>query len=718
MRRVWAPPQRVLARVRWLLALANLITAAILGPLILLDGAESSVLRLAGVAALVWLCWWKIRGYRREAFPSVGDGFEGLAFFVVGLALDNPQRILALLFVSSHFRALYGTDRGLIVRLVIYLAAYFGALMLAPRLPYPVLSPQVLLPALSLIVTAGVMRLVTVTLMSQERALARERILSRVGAELVAATDRESIYRPVLDAARALVGNAADVRALLWLGGRDGLRVVAGSGDRAEEAEGGSMASADLPEPMRELYFGEGDTRLNVVDGAGLRGAIDFAPKAAVVIAPLFIHGERRGALTVSADAPLPEEVQDGLKALGAEVALALEAQTLSDDLARRAGEARFRALVQNASDVILILDAAGVIRYASPSAGQLWKSTPDALCGKRAADFVHPDDAARGRDLLARAMQSPNANLAAELRYRGIGDAWRQGEVIVNHLLTEPSVEGVVVTCRDITERKRLGDELAKLEARREMDQIKSDFVNTASHELRTLLTALLGFSELLLAVKGDPADHRAWIETMHDEATRLAQLVDDLLDVSKMEDGRQIVRRQAVDVGAAVEHALAGLPTQAPSHPMKQDLREPLPPALADPDKVAQILTNLVSNAIKYSPAGGEVTISAGAIDGMVRLSVADRGLGLPAEELPRLFGRFHRIEDKDRRGIRGTGLGLYISKQLVELQGGRIWAESPGAGLGSTFHVELPVAQAGGDEAGGGQFSAGDIEATIAP
>ena len=116
-----------------------------------------------------------------------------------------------------------------------------------------------------------------------------------------------------------------------------------------------------------------------------------------------------------------------------------------------------------------------------------------------------------------------------------------------------------------------------------------------------------------------------------------------------------------------------------------------------LADSDKLTQVLTNLVSNAIKYSPEGGAVTIGAEAVDGKIHLSVADEGLGLPPEEMPRLFGRFHRVEHSDCSSIPGTGLGLYITKQLVELQGGRIWAESPGPGLGSTFHFELPMAVA---------------------
>ena len=114
-----------------------------------------------------------------------------------------------------------------------------------------------------------------------------------------------------------------------------------------------------------------------------------------------------------------------------------------------------------------------------------------------------------------------------------------------------------------------------------------------------------------------------------------------------------------------------------------------------LADAGKLAQILVNLISNAVKYSPSGGPVTVAAEPVEDMVRLSVIDEGLGIPAEELPRLFGQFHRAELPDRQGISGSGLGLYITKQLVELHGGRIWAESPGLGHGSAFHVELPAA-----------------------
>ncbi|HSB70869.1 MAG TPA: HAMP domain-containing sensor histidine kinase [Candidatus Methylomirabilis sp.] len=241
----------------------------------------------------------------------------------------------------------------------------------------------------------------------------------------------------------------------------------------------------------------------------------------------------------------------------------------------------------------------------------------------------------------------------------------------------------------------RRQSEELGRLEARRMLDRLTTEFVSIVSHELRTPLTALVGFSELLLTQPAEPAEQREWAENMHAAAKRLTKMVEELLDVSRIEEGRIELKRQPVDVRAAVNLVLADFRVHTPAHRLEQRCGEAIPPVLADPDKLTQILTNLISNAIKYSPKGGPVTISVTAADGTVRVSVADRGLGLSDDELPRVFERFHRVQDEARRQIPGTGLGLYITKRLVELQDGRVWADSAGPGNGSTFHVELPAA-----------------------
>jgi signal transduction histidine kinase len=240
----------------------------------------------------------------------------------------------------------------------------------------------------------------------------------------------------------------------------------------------------------------------------------------------------------------------------------------------------------------------------------------------------------------------------------------------------------------------QRQSEELARHEAQGVVERLTTEFVSIVSHELRTPLTALVGFSELLLTQSPPAAEQREWTENIHAAARRLSALVEDLLDVSRIEEGRVELKRQPVALRGAVNEVLAELRHHAPMHRFEEQYGDPLPPLLVDPDKLSQILTNLITNAVKYSPEGGPITITAFAANGNVHLSVADRGLGLPAAELPRIFERFHRILDESRRQIPGTGLGLYITRRLVELQDGRIWAESAGPGAGSTFRIELPA------------------------
>ncbi|HEY3107902.1 MAG TPA: HAMP domain-containing sensor histidine kinase [Chloroflexota bacterium] len=240
----------------------------------------------------------------------------------------------------------------------------------------------------------------------------------------------------------------------------------------------------------------------------------------------------------------------------------------------------------------------------------------------------------------------------------------------------------------------RRQTEELGRLEARREVDRLKVEFVNVITHELRAPLTGLVGFSELLLTRKAGAVQRREWLGRMHAESERMSHLVDQLLDVARIEDGRLPVDLQPVDAREIARDVLAPVRAAVGGPALREAYDAALPPVRADRDRLVQVLLNLVSNAVKYSPAGGTITVSARAVGDAVRITVADQGLGIPSEELPRLFGRFHRVGGADRQGIRGTGLGLYITRQLVEAQGGRIWAESAGPGQGSAFHVELPA------------------------
>jgi len=241
-------------------------------------------------------------------------------------------------------------------------------------------------------------------------------------------------------------------------------------------------------------------------------------------------------------------------------------------------------------------------------------------------------------------------------------------------------------------------------------LNKAKSAFVSIVGHEFRTPLTGILGFSEILRDEELGPAEVREYAGDINADARRLIRLITEMLDLDRMEAGQVTLRREAVDLCAVVAEVAALARRSAPRHAIRLALDAAVPPLLGDRDKLVQVVTNLVSNAIKYS-LGGTITIAltcdaradtggaAGpAADGraLVHLRVRDEGMGIPPEALETVFERYARIESTSTRYIAGTGLGLPIVRQLVEAHGGRVWAEST-RGAGSTFHVTIPVAAA---------------------
>jgi signal transduction histidine kinase len=238
-----------------------------------------------------------------------------------------------------------------------------------------------------------------------------------------------------------------------------------------------------------------------------------------------------------------------------------------------------------------------------------------------------------------------------------------------------------------------------------REVDRLKSEFVSIVSHELRTPLTSILGYTELLLNRDFSPDERRQFVNTVYVEAGRLSQLVEDLLGVSRLEAGKVKLNRWPIPIRQIVEELTTQLNTQLAQHRLLIAIAEPLPPVWVDRDKIKQVLFNLLNNAIKYSPNGGQITLEvreAGATDlsiehppgRWVMVCVRDQGLGIAAEDLPRIWDRFYRVDNTNTRRIGGTGLGLSITRALVELHGGRIWVTSM-IGVGSDFSFTLPVA-----------------------
>jgi signal transduction histidine kinase len=238
-------------------------------------------------------------------------------------------------------------------------------------------------------------------------------------------------------------------------------------------------------------------------------------------------------------------------------------------------------------------------------------------------------------------------------------------------------------------------------ISADRFVEQMKSDFVSTVSHELRTPLTSIYGFAETLLRqdVQFGDEERETFLRYIASEAERLTGIVDALLNVARLDTGDLHVNIAPVDVRPVVSEVVSSAEAVGENgHRFVVDLpTEPLR-AEADPDKLRQIVAQLVDNAVKYSPGGGTVTIAARRKTETVEFSVADEGIGIPQAEQQRIFRKFYRADspvdgDEPRSG---TGLGLFIAQGLVTAMGGRIWVESA-EGRGSSFAFELPAARA---------------------
>jgi signal transduction histidine kinase/methanogenic corrinoid protein MtbC1 len=247
-------------------------------------------------------------------------------------------------------------------------------------------------------------------------------------------------------------------------------------------------------------------------------------------------------------------------------------------------------------------------------------------------------------------------------------------------------------------TENNYLGRGLGLHDTSRERiaDQLKNEFVAVVSHELRTPLSAMQGFSELLLTQDAPPERQRLWLEMINRESVRLSGLIEDMLSLSRIESGRLDLRPERVEIETIIRQCVEILRVGTSKHSFKIEIEEGLPAVRTDKDKLIQILNNIISNAIKYSPKGGQITIRALfslQYSDYVEISVSDQGMGIAKSEVSRVFEKFYRVQGNNNKEIKGTGLGLAITRNLVELQGGKIWVEST-VGKGSVFHFTVPI------------------------
>lgn len=343
-----------------------------------------------------------------------------------------------------------------------------------------------------------------------------------------------------------------------------------------------------------------------------------------------------------------------------------------------------FEAIAAQLPDAVVVLDADKRVVGWTGAAPRLFGWSADEMMGVHIDERLGPRDAngnqccfgpTNPRRVLRSVKRMPEQEVLATTKDGR--DVWL-GITCGFERDSDGRVSAVVAVARDITRRKRI-------------DLAKSETISAVSHELRSPLTSVKGFTSTLLN-KWDRLDDETkkhLLYTIDTDADRVTRLIGELLDVSRLEAGRLHLQRRMVCIVEVVRSVVERVGPLSAKHTIGMDFPETFPEVYADPDKIQQVLTNLVENAVKYTP-GGRVDVTGSYSDGVVQVAVADQGEGIPAEHRHQVFGKFFR---RIGGSPTGTGLGLYITKGLVEAHGGHIWVdEAPGGG--ARFAFTLPV------------------------
>ncbi|HEY9775230.1 MAG TPA: ATP-binding protein [Planktothrix sp.] len=356
-----------------------------------------------------------------------------------------------------------------------------------------------------------------------------------------------------------------------------------------------------------------------------------------------------------------------------------------------------YRCLTQHSADGIVLSDRDGTVTSCNPAFAKLVGRSESEIIGQRLSgmvDFETTDNGAkesRESKLVATAFGGTATDAKEETGTRVASIINRAGadlSMLVSHV---PITNGSADPQGFIT--------IVYIVQANSVQQAQTEFVSTVSHELRTPLTSIKGFADTILRAgnKFDASQQRRFVGIIKDQADRLTRLVEDLLAVSRLESKRMQLTMRAIDLNEAVHRVARNLADKAREHKLTINLPAGLPPVFADADRLEQILTNLIDNAIKYSPPKTVVTVVARDVldesQEMVEFSVSDQGVGIAEEHLPQIFSKFSRLDNPLVRQTEGTGLGLYITRSLVLALGGQIKVtSSPG---NTTFTVRLPAA-----------------------
>jgi PAS domain S-box-containing protein len=458
--------------------------------------------------------------------------------------------------------------------------------------------------------------------------------------------------------------------------------------------EGGGMQSRVIVSGEPYLFNDVADRVQNVqgeyynVDREGTVEKIpDSGPAGttAAMMVPIKDEGRVVGVVQLMTDrGEYSSEHLELFEGLVAQMAVAVRNARLQKDRRRlEAAEAAARAVaaereqaaqvLEAVGDGIFLLDSEGVVRLWNRAAALTTGLRGEALLGRKLAEVVPDWTALSQRIPVAEGAGAPDAvTLPVEIGGR---DLWLS-------FVAVRGADGIVYAFRDLTGEQRLEEE-------------KSDFVATISHELRTPMAAVYGAAETLLRREGELSaeQSRQLVQMIAAQAARLSVITEEVLLTNKLDRGELPLARQPVDVADVVRRTVEAMESQLPE-PVEVDVQVPseLAPASGDADRIQQVMVNLLDNAVKYG--GAPVRVRVESANGHVRISVADSGPGITLADQERIFDKFYRADPQHTRAPSGTGLGLYISRELVRRMGGRLGVTSE-PGQGATFVVELPRA-----------------------
>lgn len=396
---------------------------------------------------------------------------------------------------------------------------------------------------------------------------------------------------------------------------------------------------------------------------------------------PLLWRGRPLGALYLADSSPdLDTEPQRQLlDSFSYFAAAAIENARLYQAVADKSRE--LEAILAGIGDGVVVVDGDLHLVLMNPVAAHIFGLEAPPPAGLPVQRFIADDDFVA---LLEAVRNPPFLTQTRDLERKRPAGA---NEMAIYQALAAPLVvgddlQGIATVLRDVTTQK-------------ELERMKSNFLSVVSHELKTPLHSVKGFVDIILMGKTGPVTEiqRDFLETVKQQTDHLQRMIDDLLEFSRLESGRVTLRLQPVDVSVVIEAAIDKLTPLADSAEVTlvNQAPETLAPLSADPWRLEQVVTNLVDNAIKFTPPGGVVTISAVENGDFVQVNVADTGIGIPPGEGERIFDRFYQIDSGANRLYKGTGLGLTICRHIVEHHGGRIWVRSE-YGKGATFSFTL--------------------------